>query len=129
MRSTIVEYVNYLLSLLLALLPWALWCVFWLFAVNWRKAWPMLAAGGWAPALLLLVMASMAWAMIDARPCNWLGSLVVPNGWWQLGFLSTLAALAFVCGWLQGYFAWTPPEISTEPPLETHDHHDAHAHH
>jgi|SRR5579875_309784 hypothetical protein len=129
MRSTIVEFGNHLLSLLLALLPWALWCVWWLFAVNWRKAWPMLAAGGWVPAGLLLVMASMAWAMIDARPCNCLGFLVVPNGWWQLGYLSTLAALALVSGWMQGQFAWTPPEIRTEPPPEAHDHQDAHAHH
>src|SRR5579884_2670467 len=107
MRSTIVEFGNHLLSLLLALLPWALCCVWWLFAVNWRKA----------------------WAMIDARPCNCLGFLVVPNGWWQLGYLSTLAALALVSGWMQGQFAWTPPEIRTEPPPEAHDHQDAHAHH
>ena len=124
-----MESVNNLSFLLLALLPWALWCVWWLFAINWRKAWPMLAAGGWAPAVLLVVMASMAWAMIDARPCNCLGFMVVPNGWWQLGYLSTLAALALVCGWLQGYFALTPPEISTEPPPAAHDHHDTHAHH
>jgi len=122
MRSAIVEFANDLLSLLLALAPWALWCVWWLFAVNWRQAWPMLAAGGWAPAVLLLVMASMAWAMIDARPCSCLGVLIVPNGWWQLGCLSTLAALALVCGWVQGRLAWTPPEISTEPPLEAHEH-------
>ncbi len=124
-----MEYGNNLLSFLLALLPWTLWCVVWLFAVNWRKAWPMLAAGGWAPAVLLMVMASMAWAMIDARPCDCLGFMVVPNGWWQLGYVATLAALALVCGWLQGYFAWTPPEISTEPPPVAHDHHDMHVHH
>lgn len=117
-----MEYVYNLLSFLLALLPWALWCVLWLFAVNWRKAWPMLAAGGWAPAVLLTILVSMAWAMIDARPCNCLGFMTVPNGWWQLGYLGTLAALALVCGWLQGYFALTPPEISIEPPPVTHDH-------
>ena len=121
-----MDFVNGLLSMLLMLLPWALWCVLCLVAVNWRKAWPMLAAGGWAPAVLLIVMASMAWAMIDARPCNCLGFVVVPNGWWQLGYIITLAALALACGWAQGHFAWTPLEISTEPPPQAHDHHDAH---
>lgn len=121
-----MEFANNLLSVLLALLPWVLWCVVWLFAVNWRKAWPLLVAGGWAPAVLLLVMSSMAWAMIDARPCNCLGFMTVPNGWWQLGYVGTLAALALVCGWVQGYFAWTPLEISTEPPLEAHGHEEHH---
>jgi hypothetical protein len=124
-----VDFVNGLMSVLLLLLPWALWCVWWLFAVNWRKAWPMLAEGGWVPVVLLMVVASLAWAMIDARPCDCLGFLVVPNGWWQLSYLSTLAALALVCGWVQGYFAWTPPEISIEPPVDVHEHHDAHVSH
>jgi len=122
-----------LTPLLVALLPWALWCVWWLWGVNWRKAWPMLAAGGWVPVVLLMIMSSLAWAAIDARPCACLGFLVVPNGWWQLGEVSTLAALALFCGWLQGYFGWTPPEISVEPPPPEHDHYDghapAHAHH
>jgi hypothetical protein len=126
MRREIVDFVNGLLSVLLMLLPWALWCVWWLFAVNWRKAWPMLAEGGWVPVVLLMIVASLAWAMIDARSCDCLGVMVVPNGWWQLGTVITLAALALLCGWLQGYFAWTPPEISVEPPPVTHEHH---AHH
>lgn len=121
-----MEYTSDVSSWLLALLPWALWCVLSLFAVNWRKAWLMLAAGGWAPAVLLMVLASMAWAMIDSQPCNCLGFVIVPNGWWQLGHIATMAVLALVCGWLQGHFAWTLPEISTEPPLAAHDHHDSH---
>jgi hypothetical protein len=123
MRSEIVEFVNDVLPLVLLLLVWVAW---WLLAVNWRKAWPMLADGGWAPALLLIIIASMAWAMIDARSCNCLGFVVVPNGWWQLGYISTLAALALMCGWVQGYFEWTPPEISVEPPPAEHIHHDGH---
>jgi hypothetical protein len=117
-------------AVLLALSPWAVWCVWWLWAVNWRKAWPMLAEGGWVPAVLLLVMASAAWASMDARPCNCLGFMTIPNGWWQLGQMCTLGALALFCGWLQGYFGWTPQEVSVEPPPVAHDHHDAaHAHH
>lgn len=116
-------------ALLITLLPWVLWMVWWLFGVNWHKAWPMLADGGWVPAVLLAVVASFAWATIDSRPCNCLGFMTVSNGWWQLGYVSTLAALALVCGWLQGYFAWTPAEISVEPPPVSHEHHDAPSHH
>lgn len=121
-----MESVNASRFWLTLLLPWALWCICWLFAVNWRKAWPMLAEGGWAPVVLLMIVTSFAWSMIDARPCHCLGFVVVPNGWWQLGYVGTLGALALFCGWLQGYFAWTPLEISVEPPTTSHDHHVHH---
>ena len=42
--------------------------------------------------------------------------------------ISTLhLAAALFCGWLQGYFGWSPQEISLEPPAPEHGH--AHAHH
>jgi hypothetical protein len=130
--SVLWDMVLRVTPLLVALLPWAVWCVWWLWGVNWRKAWPMLAAGGWAPVVLLMILTSLAWAAIDSRSCDCLGFMVLPNGWWQLGEVCTLAALALFCGWLQGYFGWTPQEISVEPPPE-HDHHNghapAHAHH
>ncbi len=121
-----MQIVNDSTSLLIAILPWALWCTWWLFGVNWSKAWPVLAEGGWVPALLLTIVASIAWSMIDARTCNCLGFMTLPNGWWQLGTLATLVALALTCGWLQGYFGWTPAEISLEPPATAHDHHHGH---
>ncbi len=121
-----MQIVNDSTSLLIAILPWALWCTWWLFGVNWSKAWPVLAEGGWVPALLLSIVASIAWSMIDARTCNCLGFMTLPNGWWQLGTLATLVALALTCGWLQGYFGWTPAEISLEPPATAHDHHHGH---
>ena len=34
-------------GLLLPLLPVLLWAAFWLFAVDWRKVWPVLARGAW----------------------------------------------------------------------------------
>jgi len=111
------------------LLPWAVWCIWWLWCVNWRKAWPMLAEGGWAPVVLLMIAASLTWSAIDARSCNGLGFVVIPNGWWQLGVVCTLAGLALFCGWLQGYFGWTPQELSVEPPPAHDDHGAAHAHH
>jgi hypothetical protein len=116
------------LARVVAVLPLALWCVWWLWGVNWRKAWPMLAEGGWAPVVLLMLMASMAWTAIDARPYDCLGMATIPNGWWQLGAVCMLTALALFCGWLQGYFGWTPGEVSIEPPPDSHELHDGHAH-
>jgi hypothetical protein len=119
-----------LLNDLVRLLPWAVWCIWWLWGVNWRKTWPMLAEGGWAPVVLLMIATALAWSAIDARSCDCLGFMVIPNGWRQLGTVCTLAALALFCGWLQGRFGWTPQEISVEPPPPTHDDHAAaHVHH
>jgi hypothetical protein len=107
-------------ALLIAYFAW------WLCAVNWQKAWPVLARGGWAPAVVLLIVAALAWSSISPAPCTCLGFVTVPNFWWQLGAVGLLAAAALFCGWLQGYyFGWTPPEISLEPPAHAqhHGHH------
>ena len=62
------DMVRQLTQLLIAVLPWALWSAWWLFAVNWRKAWPMLAEGGWVPVVLLMIVASFAWATQSLQP-------------------------------------------------------------
>jgi hypothetical protein len=108
-------------------LPLVLWCIWWLLAVNWQKAWPMLAAGGWAPVVLLILTISMSWAAIAPAECNCLGP-TVGNGWWQLFVVVGLALLALFCGWLQGQFGWTPREIDLEPPAPAPAEH-GHAHH
>jgi hypothetical protein len=96
-----------------------LWIIFWLWAVNWKKVWPVLAQGAWAPAVLLLVMAALAW------------SRMVPGAFaWQLAEVGAAACVALFCGWLQGHFGWTPPEIALEPPPEAdHSHGHDHGHH
>jgi hypothetical protein len=110
---------------LLVLLPLILWCAWWLGGVNWTKAWPVLAGGGWAPVLLLMAVATLAWSSIQPVPPDW---LALPNVWWQLACVCGLAAIALFCGWLQGYFGWAPAEIDLEPPA--HAGHGAdHAHH
>jgi hypothetical protein len=105
------------------LIPFALWCAWWLWGVNWKKTWPVLAAGGWVPAVLLMLVTTLVWSHVDQTPLP-LGAVAIPNVWWQLCGVCALAAVALFCGWLQGYFGWTPPEISLEPPAE----HDDHAH-
>jgi hypothetical protein len=54
---------------------------------------------------------------------------VVPNFLWQLGAVGALAAIALFCGWLQGYFGWTPEEVSVEPAPAAHGHGHDHGHH
>jgi len=106
------------------LLPWLpalAWCAWWLWCVNWKKAWPVLAGGGWVVVVLLVLVSALAWSRIF--PGKYLG---LPNFWWQLGTCSVLALLALFCGYLQGRLEWTPAEVSFDPPPPEDGHH---AHH
>jgi magnesium-transporting ATPase (P-type) len=102
------------------------WIAWWLWGTNWRKVWPTLAAGAWAPGVLLCVVAALVWSGIAPGEYSGLGFVTVPNFWWQLGAVALLAAVTLFCGWLQGVFDWTPPEISLEPPAPSAAHHHAH---
>jgi hypothetical protein len=108
--------------------PGGLWVAFWLWAVNWKKVWPVLAQGVWAPVTLLAVFSAFVWSRIDERSCNCLGFMTLPTFWWQLGSVATLVAVALFCGWLQGLRHWQPADINLEPPAAGHDHH-GHGHH
>jgi hypothetical protein len=103
-----------------------LWVAWWLLATNWQRAWPTLRSGGWAPSILLMLIAALTWSRLQPAPCDCIGGIVIPNFWWQLGYVVMLGAVALLCGWLQGVLRWTPPAISFEPPA--HGHGDA-AHH
>jgi len=103
-----------------------LWVVWWLWAVNWRRAWPVLRQGAWAPLVLLVLATALVWSRIAPAPCDCLVLVTVPNFWWQLGYVGMLVAIAFFCGWLQGVLQWAPAEISLDPPA--HGHHDGDGH-
>ena len=127
-RDKLADTLIFLGPYLAAALPFVAWCAWWLGAVNWRKCWPALARGAWVPVLLLAVVAVMVWARLQATDYPLLG-LTVPNGWWQAGGVAGLVAVALFCGWLQGYYGWTPPEISVEPTPHAHGHGHHHGHH
>lgn len=119
-------------DLLNVLLAWGLvvaWVAWWLWAVNWRKAWPVLAGGAWVPVVLLVVSAALVWSQIAPAPLS-LGFGFIPNFWWQLGLTSLLACSALFLGWVQSVRGWAPPEIPIYPPETEHagDHGHGHGH-
>ena len=99
-----------------------IWVAWWLGAVNWKKVWPILAQGGWAPVTLLTVVSALVWSRLAASDCTCLGFLTLPNFWWQLGAVGALVGVALFCGWLQTFFNWSPAEISLEPPVAQDGH-------
>jgi hypothetical protein len=116
-------------AVLLWLLPGGLWCAWWLWTPDWKKVWPVLAAGAWVPVVLLMVLSALAWSMISPSSCNCLGFVTLPNFWWQLGSVSALTVLALFCGWLQGQLGWTPAEVEIEPPAAEPGHGHGHERH
>jgi hypothetical protein len=111
--------------LLTKLLPGGLLVVWCLWAVDWRKLWPVLAAGGWVPLVLIGLMAAVVWALVWPYNVIVLGILPVPNGLWQVGAVAVLLGVALFCGWLQTRGGWAPPEITFDPPAPSPaaDHH------
>lgn len=99
-----------------AFVVWCLW------GINWRRAWPILAEGGWAPLVLIGLMAAFVWSRVWPTPALVLGTLLVPNFLWQLGAVAILIGVALFCGWLQVRFGWEPAEIDFEPPAHSHGH-------
>src|SRR5205085_914737 len=83
----LVEVLFRLLTETLALgLSWSLllfWIAWWLWGVNWKKAWPVLAQGAWVPLVLLGMVGALVWAQILPGDVNLFG-LPLPNFWWQL---------------------------------------------
>jgi hypothetical protein len=112
------ETVGWLAQAGLPWLPGGLWCAWFLWGVNWKHAWGVLASGGWVGVVLLTFLGALAWSAVFPRPTL--------NFWWHLGACSALAVAALFCGWLQGRLGWAPAEVSFDPPA---DHGHGHHHH
>jgi hypothetical protein len=132
LRQLVLDLAGLAVQLLALALRWSLllfWLALSLGGINWKKTWPVLAKGGWAPLVLLMLLVALVWSRIAPADCDCLGFLRVTNFWWQLGEVSLFVALTLFCGWLQGVFAWTPPEVNLEPPAHAVPHHGEDAHH
>jgi hypothetical protein len=130
---TLVDLVSTLLTLIVEIGTLAVrngllifWVAWWLWGVNWNRAWPALAKGGWAVVVLLTVLAALAWSALAPSTFDGFGLIPIPNFWWQLGAATLIVLLAFFCGWLQGVFGWAPAEIDLEPPVQAHAGHGGH---
>jgi hypothetical protein len=128
--DTFLQLIDALLRLVrelgaLALHFWLilLWIAWWLWGVNWQKAWPILRLGAGVPLVLLVVFAALAWSQIapGSNPV-----LPLPNFWWQLVAVAALALTALFCGWLQGVMRWSPADVAVDPPAHAEN---GHAHH
>ena len=93
------------------------WFAWWLWGVNWKRVWPVLAQGAWVVVLLLTVLSATVWAELQPTACSCLGFTTIPNFWWQLGGVCFLVVLTFFCGWLQQVFSWQPADLHLQPPL------------
>jgi len=113
------------LPVIAVLVPYALFFAFCLWAINWKKMWPTLREGAWAPLVLLLVLIALAWSQIRASDVVLFGTINVANFWWQLGAAALLACVGLFAGWLQERQSWTPMEvpIAPPPPEDGHGHH------
>src|SRR5262245_35774402 len=75
----------------------ALWLAWWVWGVNWQRAWAFLAQGAWVPLVLLVVLSALVWSQIAPTNYSFLGFTTLANFWWQLGAASLLAATALFC--------------------------------
>lgn len=121
---TLSESWRPVVDLLNALLPGGLFTAFCLWAIDWRKAMPVLRAGGWIVLVLLGVMAALVCSLVWPSQAIVLWVVPVPNFLWQLGSAAVLIAVALICARLQETYGWFPPEIEIEPAHVGHDEHD-----
>jgi hypothetical protein len=101
-------------------MSWSLlivWLALCLFGINWKKVWPVLAQGAWAPLVLAMILVALAWSQMTPATIHF---------WQKLGLVSVLVAASFFCGWVQNYFGWQPADINlepVEPAADGHGHH------
>ncbi|HEX5273273.1 MAG TPA: hypothetical protein VFW33_22405, partial [Gemmataceae bacterium] len=54
-------------TLILGLILLAAWVAWWLWAVNWVRAWEWLGRGAWVAVVLLVFLAGLVWSRIGPR--------------------------------------------------------------
>lgn len=126
--NVVVAVANLLVELVLFVAPWVpllAWIAFWLFAVNWKKLYPILPNGGIIGVILTGLMAILVWSVI-AEPVggvHHLYGLKVTNVYGKLMYVTSLFVIAALCGSVQlsGTCGRLCEFKEAEP--QTHDHH------
>ncbi|MCA9064639.1 MAG: hypothetical protein KDA96_16320 [Planctomycetaceae bacterium] len=124
-----------LVLVIVPFLPIAAWVAFWLFAVNWAKAFPILRRGGYIGLVLLMLVAVLVWGAV-APPeggTHLLMGLTVSNFVGKFIFVTTLTCIALICGSVQLSGALGRFGVFPEEPADDHGHgghggHDDHGH-
>lgn len=112
----------------LYLMPWTVFFLFFLHAVNWRRFWPVLRGGGAVSFALLLILVALVWSQIAPAEATFGPGITIGNFWWQLLTVLVVAGVALLAGWIQDRYGWYPPEYTLEPAV-VHGHaHDGHDH-
>ncbi len=104
--TVLIELAEQLLRLGLQYLLLVAYIAVTLLAINWKRAWPILAQGAWAPLVLGVLISALVWTFLEP----------IYGYWWHLGGVILLVGGAFFNGWLQGVLGWTPPDLTFEPP-------------
>ena len=125
----LLDVILHLVVLIVPHLPILAWVAFWLLAVNWAKAFPILRRGGYIGLLLLMLVAVLVWGAAAPPPGgkHVLFGLSVSNYVGKFIYVTTLTCIALICGSVQlsgvlGRFGVFPEE----PAEEDHHHHGAH---
>lgn len=130
-----------LATLLVPLIPLAIWIAYWTLGVNWTRLRLVLLRGGWIGLLLLGLVAVMVWGTVDPPPSGYhqfLG-LTVGNFVGKTVLVTVLICIMFLCGSVQlsGFCGslcqFDEPPLEPEHPGGDHGHdghgaHDPHVH-
>ncbi|MER3416658.1 MAG: hypothetical protein C4297_10660 [Gemmataceae bacterium] len=97
----------------------AVWIGWWLLAADWRRLWPVLGKGAWAPVVLLILIIGLAWSAIVPADFVVFGVVVIPVGLAQLSAVAGWVAIALFCGWLQRVWGIEPAGLDFESVEQT----------
>jgi hypothetical protein len=107
---SLLDVVVALVMVVVPWLPFLAWVGFWTFAVDWRKAFPVLQRGGFVAVLLLMFVAVLVWGAVAPPPegTHYLFGLTVSNYAGKLIYVTTLTCVALLCGSVQLNGAFGP---------------------
>jgi hypothetical protein len=101
--ESLLDVIVALVQLIVPWLPFLAWVGFWTFAVNWRKAFPIIQRGGFIGIGLLMLVTVLVWGAFAPPPegTHFLFGLTVSNYAGKMIYVTTLTCIALLCGSLQ----------------------------